>query len=218
MLELKNISKEYETKILDGLSVSIENGEIIALKGKNGVGKTTLLNIIGGLIEYEGTILYNHEIDAKIDFKKYISKVSFLSNEAFTYQYLTLIEMIGLLDHVMKKSDYQKRNEHSDQLIELLELSQYKDIMIKNLSLGTKQKISIVVNMYACPEIILLDEPFVNLDERSVNNLLRYLKTYIQETHAIMLYSTHSNDSRLDDFCTKTLYMIDSKTIQFDNE
>lgn len=213
MLILSNLKKQYESKVVfENLNNTIQDGSIVALKGKNGVGKTTLLNIIGGLINFDGDVLFN-DISLKNNFPEYISKVSFLSNESFSYQYLSLEEMIEMLYKIMSKVQKESLDRSEvNYLIELLELNEYRDVMIRNLSLGTRQKVSIVANMLDKPSIILLDEPFVNLDDRSVSNLLEYLKDYICKNRSIMIYSTHSKDSRLDEFTSDILQIEDYTT------
>ncbi|PXV91612.1 ABC-2 type transport system ATP-binding protein [Lachnotalea glycerini] len=214
MLRLQEIRKQYESKIvLNGINSVISDESIVAVRGKNGSGKTTLLNIIGGLINFEGNVYYD-DISLHNNYVKYMGNISFLSNEAFSYQYLTLMEMIELLSDIMNtsKKSIMEQNKIFE-LIDLLELNDFKDTLIKNLSLGTRQKVSVVTNLLDKPKVILLDEPFVNLDENSVSNLLIYLKRYIEQNKAIMIYATHSNDEKLDRFTTNELNIVNTNTM-----
>lgn len=216
MLILEDIQKTYDSNIVfNKVSITIKDKSIVSVRGKNGTGKTTLLNIIGGLISFEGDVFYNN-YSVKKQYNKYMSNIAFLSNDAFLYELLTLNEMIDFLEKVVIKSGREPlSHKNVCELIELLELDTYKDVYIKNLSLGTRQKVSVVINMLDNPKVILLDEPFVNLDEISVNNLLIYLKKYIEQKNAIMIYSTHSRDERLENFTTNELQIIASDNVLY---
>ncbi|MFZ7120767.1 MAG: ATP-binding cassette domain-containing protein [Eubacteriaceae bacterium] len=213
MYTFKKIHKCYDDlTVFENIEISIENKSIVALTGKNGIGKTTLLNIMGGIIKFDGDIDYC-DISLKKDYSKYMKKVSLITNENFLYEYLNLIEIIELIFSLDKNINKNKSNIMIEELIEVLDINQYKNTITKNLSLGTRQKISIIINLINFPKIILFDEPFVNLDHKSVESLISFFGNYIEKNAGIIIFSTHSDDLRLSKFSTHTMKIIDNKNI-----
>lgn len=212
MYVIRNITKAFEEKIVfKNINISIPNGAIVSLVGKNGIGKTTLLNMLAGVTRLEGEVEYNG-ISMNRDYTQYMEKVVLLNNSMFLYDFLTLEEMYQLIKGITTVTNVEKL--YKD-LVDLLQIEEYKEVFISNLSLGTRQKVLIVCSLITLPEVILFDEPFVNLDQASVNALLSYLSKYIKERNGIIIFSTHSEDSRLKKFMTHTLRITDSETVEF---
>ncbi len=120
--------------------MEIDSPSIVELSGKNGVGKTTLLSILGGICSFSGTILYD-EINLKNNYDSYMQKSIFISNSPFMYDYLTVKEMIDFINDLAIPSIEWK--EELSILFEDLSLKRYENVFIKDLSLGTAQKVSI---------------------------------------------------------------------------
>ncbi len=217
MLKIKNLTKYYdERKILDSISVEIPEESIVALVGKNGIGKTTLLYILAGLLKHQGEIELFNYIKLEEDYHEYMEKVSLIANENFLYDYLTLNETIQLIKSF--SVDVNKINEMYKILLEILDIEEYKDTIVKKLSLGTRQKVQIILNMVAMPKVILFDEPFVNLDKETVDRFLEYLVLYCRNEKSIIIFSTHSKDYRLQRFITHQLEIIDGGKIKFEKK
>lgn len=212
MFLIKNITKAFDEKIVfKNIDISIPRGAIVSLTGKNGIGKTTLLNILAGLTRVEGNIEYNG-VKINENYTSYMEKVVLLDNNTFLYDFLTLEEMYQLIKSI---STVPVTEGIYEELVEALELEEYRDMFIGNLSLGTRQKVLLICSLITLPEIILFDEPFVNLDQASVNALLSFLTKYIKERNGIIIFSTHSEDNRLKEFMTHTLKIINSETVVF---
>ncbi|MGG1480830.1 ABC transporter ATP-binding protein [Bacillus smithii] len=203
MLELINIKKRYgdSAYILDGINLKIDKKSIVELLGENGIGKSTLLNTIGGMTKFEGDIKLNG-ISLKDNFKKYIEAVSLIGNTPFLYEYLTPSETIDMILSFLNK---KRLDETLDALMEEIGLHKYKDTLTRELSLGTRQKLSLILALLSSPDLILLDEPFVNLDVRSRKVILDFLKNYVVQNKAILIYATHSTDIYLSDFSNKKI-------------
>lgn len=206
MLELINISKKYNDSnyVLEGINFKSINNNIIELKGANGIGKSTLLNIIGGMTNFEGDVTLNGT-SLKNNYKKYMKSVSLINNTFFLYEYLTPYEMI---DMVLFFLDKQSLSQSLKKFSEEIRLDEYRDVLIRELSLGTKQKLALILTLIPEPNLLLLDEPFVNLDIKSRKVVLNYLKKYIEENNAILIYTTHSTDEYLSDFPNEKIILV----------
>ncbi|WP_044894918.1 ATP-binding cassette domain-containing protein [Bacillus alveayuensis] len=205
MLELINIKKRYgeSAYIFDGINLKVDKMSIVELLGENGIGKTTLLNIISGMTKFEGEIKLNN-ISLKENFKKYMKGVSLIGNTPFLYDYLTPSETIDMILSFLNKKSFDAS---LDYLIEEIGLNKYKNTLTRELSLGTRQKLAFILAFLSSPTLILLDEPFVNFDIRSRKVILDYLKNYVIENNAILIYATHSTDTDLADFPNKKIIL-----------
>lgn len=190
MLEIKNISKSFgELIALDNVSLSINKGEFFGLLGPNGAGKTTLMNnIIGYLEPDEGAIFFN---DHKIIFEdtSIRKKIGYVPQEISLYQELTAqqnLKIFGTLFGLSKK-DLKK---NSEQILELVELKERRNDVVKEYSGGMKRRLNLAVSILNRPEILLCDEPTVGVDPQSRNAIFDMLQNLNNEGMTI-IYTTH---------------------------
>ncbi|EJR50934.1 hypothetical protein IIO_06367 [Bacillus cereus VD115] len=220
MLELINIKKKYgeSTYIFDGIDLKVDNMSIVELVGKNGIGKSTLLNIIGGMTKFDGELILN-KLSVKANFKEYIAGVSLIGNTPFLYDYLTPSETI---DMVLSFLNRGRLDSSLENLIQEIGLDKYRNTYTRELSLGTRQKLSLILALLSSPNLILLDEPFVNFDIRSRKVTLDYLKDYIIQHKAILIYATHSTDTDVANFSDEKIILkrdeqLDKVVLESDN-
>jgi len=190
MLEIKNISKSFcELKALDNISLSINKGEFFGLLGPNGAGKTTLMNnIIGYLKPDEGSMFFN---DQKIIFEDISirKKIGYVPQEISLYQELTAqqnLKIFGTL-YGLSKKDLKK---NSEQVLELVELKERRNDVVKEYSGGMKRRLNLAVSILNRPEILLCDEPTVGVDPQSRNAIFDMLQNLNNEGMTI-IYTTH---------------------------
>lgn len=199
--------KKYENapcNVLNISNISIQPGEMIQLMGVNGVGKTTFLSILAGLSHFEGEIILDG-FSIQKDYQRYLSKISYVGNKLFLYDFLTGEEMIQLVQEMASISSTIDEN-----LLFFISdsgLSNYLHLYTKEMSLGTKQKLSIVLALLIYPKLFLMDEPFVNLDEISKKVLNQLLKSRCT-TGMITIYATHSKEEDLINLANKTAYLL----------
>ncbi|PLR75428.1 ABC transporter ATP-binding protein [Bacillus sp. V3-13] len=204
MLHLCELHKEYsDTKVFDHIDLEIPSNSIVTITGKNGIGKTTLLNIIGGISKFQGDILLEG-ISLKNNYEDFIKITTLIPNDPFLYDYLTVLEMIDLVIS-LSDSDEKKAKEFAYKMLLELELSDFKSILIKNLSLGTKQKVAVITAFINSPKLVLIDEPFVNFDRVSMGKVLNFIKEYVSSTGAIVMFSTHSEEKEVNDIVTHNI-------------
>lgn len=205
MLELKDVNHNYGNFKIKNISLKINKCELIGIVGKNGSGKTTLLKIIAGIIKSENVYMNGDEITIKK-----LSDISYMDSNAFFYELLTVNEMIDFVKYIYKES--------IDNRIFLwmkkIGLNQYQDELIKNLSLGNRQKLSFILTLINNPKLILLDEPFNGVDESSVNIIINILKKLVDEKRTVLI-TTHVG-SILDGLCTRIIEL-DAGVIVSDN-
>ena len=183
MLQLKNITKTYisgdeKVEALKGINIQFRESEFVSILGQSGCGKTTLLNIIGGLDRYtSGDLIINGK--STKDFKDRDWDTYRNRKIGFVFQDFELIEDFTAEENICLVSDLagKKRNQKRlDELLKSLELSDLKDHFPSQMSGGEKQRTAIARALYHSPSLILADEPTGNLDRISSRQVFDLLK------------------------------------------
>tara|TARA_Y100000816_G_scaffold189321_1_gene137865 strand:+ start:1164 stop:1940 length:777 start_codon:yes stop_codon:yes gene_type:complete len=174
ILQLDKISLKYGRKtILDNLSLGLNNGQILGLLGPNGVGKTTLFNIITGLIlpDFGSVIINSEKVNKYPIYERTLKyKLGFVPQHGGFFHDLTVYENLQAIAEITI-SDMSFRNEKIDSLISKFELDSIRDIKADFLSGGQKKKLVIAIALISDPKILLLDEPFAALDVMTIKTL-----------------------------------------------
>ena len=208
-IELKNLSKNFDkNKVIDNINITFTEGNIYGLYGRNGSGKSVIMKLICGfLIPTEGQILFdgidfNTNDEYPNSLRAVIERPSFFPN-------LTGYENLKLLAEIQNKiSD----KEIIDSL-KIVNLINEKDKKFSKYSLGMKQKLAIAQAIMEDPKIIILDEPFNGIEEKTVSKLIKYLKEEKQKGK-IIIFSTHIKED-LDNLADK-IYKIENGSIYED--
>tara|TARA_B100001093_G_scaffold510500_1_gene576502 strand:- start:734 stop:1510 length:777 start_codon:yes stop_codon:yes gene_type:complete len=174
LLRLEKISLHFgKRKILENLTFNLSQGEILGLLGPNGVGKSTIFNIIIGLLKpnygsifIEGKNVINETIFNRT--KKY--RIGFVPQNGGYFHDLTLRENLKAISEIVIK-DKKLRDEKINLLISKFELEALQDIKAEFLSGGQKKRLVISLALMSDPKILLLDEPFAALDIMTIKNL-----------------------------------------------
>ena len=174
VLKLEKISLKFGRKIiLDNLNLQLNNGQILGLLGPNGVGKSTIFNLITGLISPDfGSIFINSELANKFPIYQRTLKfrIGFVPQYGGFFHDLTVFENLKAIAEITI-DNISYRNEKIDSLISKFELDAMRDIKANILSGGQKKKLVIAIALLAEPKILLLDEPFAALDVMTVKSL-----------------------------------------------
>lgn len=192
MLELKNISLELDNKkILKTINLKIEKGDIACLLGPSGCGKTSLLRIIAGLEDRNsGSISLNGGIiqDEKQFLSPYKRKIGMVFQDYALFPHLTVKENILIgLDHLSKLDKEKKLQE----MLNLVKLSDLKDSYPHKLSGGQQQRVALARALAPGPDILLLDEPFSNLDTELRYQLSADVRLILKELNMTGILVTH---------------------------
>ncbi|SFI39231.1 ABC transporter ATP-binding protein [Halpernia frigidisoli] len=191
MITINNISKVYgDKKVLNIQNLEIPKGESFGLVGNNGAGKTTLFSVLLDLIQASsGEILIDNENVAKSENWK--TKVSAFVDESFLIGYLTPEEyfyFIGELRGQNKASVDDFLKQFSDFFNgEIINAGKY----VRDLSKGNQKKVGVVGALIGKPEIIILDEPFANLDPSTQIKLKNLIRKWSQDSQVTFLISSH---------------------------
>ncbi len=189
ILKLDKISLKFGRKvILDNLNLQLDNGQILGLLGPNGVGKSTLFNLIIGLIKPDyGSIMINSETVNKFPIYeralKY--KIGFVPQSGGYFHNLTVYENLKSISEItLKNKSY--REEKINSLISKFELDNIRDIKANFLSGGQKKKLVIALALISDPKILLLDEPFAALDVMTIK-MLQEIVVNLQNINGISI-------------------------------
>jgi lipopolysaccharide export system ATP-binding protein len=174
ILRLDQISLKFEKKvILDNLNLKLNNGQILGLLGPNGVGKSTIFNLITGIISPDlGSIFINSEKVNKypIHERTLKFKIGFVPQYGGFFRDLTVHENLKAIAEITIKN-LSYREEKVNSLLSRFELDVVRDIKSKLLSGGQKKKLVIALALISDPKILLLDEPFAALDVMTIKVL-----------------------------------------------
>lgn len=193
-LELKNITKKYDgVTILDDISLSINQGEIISILGPSGSGKTTLLNLILGLTTVDsGKILFHGKDITQTSMEKRGFNIVFQDYALFP----NLNALQNITYGLKNKPDISTKQEVDD-LIQLLGLQEHLNKRIDQLSGGQKQRVALARTMVMKPKILLLDEPLSALDGVIKESIKERIKTIAKEYHLTTIIVTHDPEEAL---------------------
>lgn len=173
--QASNLSKCFDEKTIFGnISFEIRSSDILFVSGKNGSGKTTLLKILSGFMKPDtGDV----KINGKSIFSDYKHHIVFVGHEPGIYKDLTTYENLYLWGKLwgktLTKDDVVK-------LLRIFSIESYIDESVRKLSQGTQKKIALTKIFIAEPDVIVLDEPFSNLDDQGQYTLKEYIESFVK--------------------------------------
>ena len=194
IIEFENISLAYGDRlILDNINFKINEGQIFGMLGPNGVGKSTIFNLITGLINpNNGKIkIANNDVTnfpIYLRTKKY--KVGYVPQYGGYFNNLTLLDNLKAISEIVIDNK-NLRNERINYLISRFELDNLKDIKAKFLSGGQKKKLVIALSLLSNPKVLLLDECFAALDVLTIKMLQEIIVTLQQENNITICICDH---------------------------
>ena len=213
LIVVKDLVKRYDDRqtVLNGVSFSIEPGAFVTIYGKSGCGKTTLLNIIGGLdeptsgeVEIDGRSLVNLKEDELA--RTRLNKIGFVFQDYNLLQELTIRENIMLPLLLARKRDEAR----ADDLLRRFDIEAIAGTTANRVSGGEAQRAAIARAMANGPKIILADEPTGNLDSENTTNVIEMFQVARREFGTTVLLATH--DENLAKHSTRSIRLIDGKS------
>ena len=201
-LKLSNICKSYgDKKVLQNISFEVSRGELVGLLGRNGAGKSTTFRILAGIISKNtGSIRWNG-IEVEPTSKEWKKKIGYLAehNPLFSDMYVE-----QFLNYMCKIYRVEASNEKIHEVINQVELQEYKKYKIKTLSKGYRQRVGIAQAIIHDPEILILDEPTSGLDPNQLIEIRQLIKLLSQER--IVILSSHIL-KEVDQICSRIVIM-----------
>ncbi len=213
MIEVKNVTKKYGKFIaVDNISFTINEGEVVGLLGPNGAGKSTTMNMLTGFIEQtEGEIVIDGYNMLKKP-KKAKREIGYMPEGVPLYTDLTVKEFVTYMAEI-KNLDKKTRKEKVQKIIEQTGLKDVEKKLIRNLSRGYKQRVSMAGALVGEPKILILDEPTVGLDPKQITEIRNLIKE-LGKTHTVIL-SSHIL-SEVSQICNKVIIINKGKIVAID--
>lgn len=194
MIEIKNVSKTYngEKKAINNISFNVNNGEIFAFIGHNGAGKTTMIKSLVGILDFEeGDILVNNK-SIKKDPISCKLEMAYVPDNPDLYENMTAIDFINFIcDMYNTPVDIRKAN--IEKYAKMFEIYDNLRDDISSFSHGMKQKVALISALAHNPNVLVMDEPFVGLDPKSVYDMKEIMRQMAKDGKTIF-FSTHILD------------------------
>lgn len=211
-LEIKNLNKIFEQrKGVQNINLQVKEGELVTLLGPSGCGKTTLLNLIGGFLSPDSGVIL---IEAKdiVRLNPEDRPISTVFQNYALFPHMNVIENIG---YGLKYTSLKKKEQldEAKRYLKIVGLEGYKKIAIQNLSGGQQQRVALARALVLKPKILLLDEPFSNLDVKLKINMREELKYLQKKLKITMIFVTHDQEEALS-ISDKIVVMKDGEIIQ----
>ncbi len=217
MLRVDDISFNYTKNkpVLKGFNLSLQQGEHLCIMGESGCGKSTLLKAIYGLVDLnQGDIFWKEE--QIFGPKKHL--VPGFDNFKYVAQDFDLMPYISVSENIKKflsRFHPEESQARTEELLEVIQMTAFANTMVKNLSGGQKQRVAIARALAKEPELLLLDEPFGQIDNFKKNSLRRNLFSYLKEKNIACIVATHDKDDALS-FADTLIVIKDNKILEND--
>ncbi len=184
------------TKALDGVTLSIEQGEFVAIVGTSGSGKSTLLNMMGGLdVPTSGSVQIKGKELAELNDERLT--IFRRRNIGFIFQNYNLVPVLNVYENIVLPVELDGDTvdkKFMDEVVHLLALEDKLNNMPNNLSGGQQQRVAIARALVSKPAIVLADEPTGNLDSRTSGDVLGLLKATSSKFHQTLVMITHNSE------------------------
>lgn len=193
LLEINHLNFSYskEKPLFQNLNLGFEEGKIIALAGESGCGKSTLLSLIYGLLDWEsGDIIFDGKklLGPKGNLVPGEAEMKFVAQNFDLMPYATVAENVGKF---ISNINLAKKKETVSELLEVVGLEEFAPILPKYLSGGQQQRVAIARALSVLPKLLILDEPFSNLDFPRKIELREKLFRYVKQNNISLVISTH---------------------------
>jgi len=202
-IEVRNITKSFGSFLaLDNVSLTVRDGELVALLGPSGSGKTTLLRVMAGLEEADrgsGAILFHNEDVAR----QHVSarRVGFVFQHYALFRHMSVFENVAFGLRVKPRKQRPSKEAIRDRVHELLRLVQLDGLAHRyphQLSGGQRQRVALARALPVDPRVLFLDEPFGALDAKVRKELRTWLRQLHKEIHMTSVFVTHDQDEALE--------------------
>jgi len=224
VVRLRDVTKSYgagaaRTQVLRGISLDVEQGELIALVGQSGSGKSTLLNIIGGLDHPDAGEVEVLGMDTQ---RASDSKRAQQRNESigFVFQAFNLLDHLSVLDNVVLPASFSRKNgdivERGKESLRRVGLSDFAQRKPGELSGGQKQRVAIARALFGQPKLLLCDEPTGNLDSETGKEVIEFFRELNAKDGVTLLIVTH--ERRVSSVAKRVIAMRDGMIVETTDE
>lgn len=213
MIELQNVTKKYnDFTAVDDISFKIDDGEVVGFLGPNGAGKSTTMNMITGYIEPTAGKIIVNGFDINQKSKQAKKQIGYMPENVPLYLELTVKEFISYMAD-LKLVKRKEKKEEIERVLKATGLEEVKGKLIRNLSRGYRQRVSLAGALVGNPPILILDEPTVGLDPIQVKEIRTLIKE-LGKKHTILI-SSHIL-AEISQMCNKIIIINKGKIMRTD--
>ena len=211
VVSVQNLVKKYKNNYaVNGLSFDVKKGEILGLLGPNGSGKTTTINCILSLLQFDSGQIKIFGETMRPSAYNIKQKIGVIFQEVAVFNELTVYENIDYFCGLYI-SDKNTRNQYIADALKLVSLEKFQKYRPKQLSGGLLRRLNIACGIAHKPELIFLDEPTVAVDPQSRNNILNDIKK-LRDQGATVIYTTHYMEE-VEELCDRIIILDNGKII-----
>jgi ABC-type sugar transport system ATPase subunit len=187
MITIKGLSKVLGNFHLGPLNLEVNDAQILVVLGRNGSGKTTLLNLIAGILQTdEGKIFLDKNLLNGISLEK--RKIGYVFQRLYLFPHMDVFSNITFGLQIRKNSEFVIKTK---EMISMLDIEKLLTRKIQSLSAGEQQKVAIARTLLTEPRLLLMDEPFSNIDVSVKYTLIQEIKTIVHDLKIPTIYVTH---------------------------
>lgn len=218
ILETKNLTKVYgkgdtQVNALNGISLTVQRGEFVAVVGTSGSGKSTFLNMAGGLdVPTSGEVIVDGKRLDKLSEKELA--VFRRRKTGFIFQQYNLIPMLNVYENIilpLKLDGRKADNSYVESITEALDLNSRLKSFPSQLSGGQQQRVAIARAIVTKPAVVLADEPTGNLDSNTSKEIMNLMQSVVREQNQTLIMVTH--DNQLASFADRIIRIVDGKIV-----
>lgn len=198
MLQVNNITFQYssEKPVLQNIHFTLQKGEHLCVMGESGCGKSTLLKAIYGLLDLQKGSLFWKETQILGPAYHLIPGMKFFKYVAQDFELMPFTSVADNIAHFLPRTEPEETEKRTQELLEVIDMTSFANDKVKTLSGGQQQRVAIARALALEPELLLLDEPFSQIDNLKKNALRRMLFAYLKEKNIACIVATHdSNDA-----------------------
>lgn len=192
-IRIENVTKCYgHLRAVDGVTLRVDKGEVLAFLGPNGAGKTTTMKMLTGLLHPDSgeIIVCGHSMGS--DPEKAKSLMAYVPDQPFLYDKLSAREFLQFVGQ-MYGMDAELIEQRSKQYVQRLQITDYADQLAESFSHGMKQRVALAAALLHDPQVLVVDEPMVGLDPRSVRTVKELFRERADSGRTVLM-STHTLD------------------------
>jgi len=210
-IEMTNVTKRYgATEALSAVTMDVQRGEMFGLIGSDGAGKTTAIRLMCGLLRPDAGAVRVLGHDPVREHRAVTERVGYLSQRFSLYGDLTIDENIAFFAEIHGVRDYRKRR---DQLLEMTQLTSFRDRLADRLSGGMKQKLALACTLVHEPALIVLDEPTTGVDPVSRREFWKLLSEFLSRGITILMSTPYLDEAER---CSRVVLMHEGRVLALD--
>ena len=217
MLQVKDITFGYSKQkvVLNNFSFSQKKGEHLCVMGESGCGKSTLLKAIYGLLDLQKGFIFweeNQVLGPEFNLVPGFEKFKYVAQDFDLMPYISVAENIKKF---LSRFYPEESEIRTQELLEVIDMKSFENAKVKNLSGGQKQRVAIARALAKEPDLLLLDEPFSQIDNFKKNGIRRRLFSYLKKKNIACIVATHDKNDALS-FADKLMVIKSNKILTFD--